>query len=65
VLSKAQVWLKAGGLDDADVRLAQMRPVDNVGRALVDALRHHGRQARLCVLVRGPLEVATNRTNGG
>jgi lactate racemase len=62
VLSKAQVWLKADGLDDASVHLAQMYPVDDIVRAVSDALGHHGRGSRLCVLVRGPLEVATNRS---
>jgi lactate racemase len=62
VLSKARVWLKADGLDEASVRLAQMYPVDDIVRAIGDALGHHGRGSRLCVLVRGPLEVATNRS---
>ena len=60
VLSKAQVWSKADGLDGESVHLAQMRPVQDVSRAVNEALRHHGPGSRLCVLVRGPLEVATN-----
>jgi nickel-dependent lactate racemase len=60
VLSKAQVWLFAGGLDDASVRTAQLRPVHDVGEAVSEALSHHGKDSRLCVLVRGPLAVATD-----
>jgi nickel-dependent lactate racemase len=60
VLSKAAVWLFAGGLDDGSVRKAQLRPVRDVGAAVSEALDRQGVGSRLCVLVRGPLAVATN-----
>ncbi len=60
VLSKAQVWLYAGGLDDESARVAQLRPVHDVGDAVLEAMRRHGDGSRLCVLVRGPLAVATS-----
>ena len=60
VLSKAHVWLYAGGLDDESVRAAQLRPVQDVGAAVLEAMRPRGDGSRLCVLVRGPLAVATS-----
>ncbi len=64
VLSKAEVWLFAGGLDDESVRRAQLRPVRDVGAAVTEALGRRGVGSRLCVLVRGPLAVATTAGNG-
>jgi len=64
VLSKAEVWLFAGGLDDRDVRMAQLRPVHDVSEAVSEALNRHGDGSRLCVLVRGPLAVATDVSGG-
>ena len=62
VLSKADVWLYAGGLDDESARSAQLRPVHDVGEAVTEALSRQGDGSRLCVLVRGPLAVATDVT---
>jgi hypothetical protein len=60
VLSKADVWLRSDGIDDASARLAQLRPVHDLDAAVDEALSRYGEAARLCVLVRGPLAVATD-----
>jgi nickel-dependent lactate racemase len=60
VLSKAEVWLRSDGVDDDSARLAQLRPVNYLDAAVDEALRRYGEAARLCVLVRGPLAVATD-----
>jgi nickel-dependent lactate racemase len=62
VLSKARVWLRAGGLTDKDVRLAQLRPITDLNAAVMEALRDHGDHSKICVLVQGPLAVATDVT---
>jgi hypothetical protein len=60
VLSKADVWLRSDGIDDASAELAQLRPVHDLDEAVEEALRRYGESARVCVLVRGPLAVATD-----
>jgi lactate racemase len=65
VLSRARVWLRADGLSDHAVRVAQLRPVEDIDSAVADALGDHGDGSRLCVLVRGPLAVATDTSGGG
>jgi lactate racemase len=60
VLSKADVWLHSEGVDDDSARLAQLRPVHDLDIAVEEALRRYGDASRLCVLVRGPLAVATD-----
>jgi hypothetical protein len=64
VLSKAEVWLRSDGIDDASARLAQLRPVHDLDRAVTEALGRHGDGSRVCVLVRGPLAVATDVSYG-
>jgi lactate racemase len=64
VLERAQVWLRAGGLDDASIRRARLRPVHDLGKAVEEALRENGQGSKLCVLVRGPLAVAGNTVAG-
>jgi nickel-dependent lactate racemase len=51
---KATVMVKTGGLTPAAVRAAHFQPVDDVGAAVSDALRHAGPHATLCVLPHGP-----------
>jgi nickel-dependent lactate racemase len=59
VLGRAEVRLFSEGLDDDDVRCAQLVPVHDVGAAVAGALAERGPGARLCVLTQGPLTVAT------
>jgi nickel-dependent lactate racemase len=51
---KAAVMVKTGGLTPAAVRAAHFQPVDDVGAAVADAMRHAGPDATLCVLPHGP-----------
>jgi len=60
VLSKARVWLRAGGLRDDEVRLAQLRPIHDMNAAVLEAIGDHGGRPSVCVLVQGPLAVATD-----
>jgi len=63
VLARADVWFHSDGLSDRSIRSARMRPVADLAAGLEEALAagagHPGRPARLCVLPRGPLTVAT------
>ena len=63
VLARADVWFHSDGLSDHSIRSARMRPVRDLATGLEEALAaragHLGRPARLCVLARGPLTVAT------
>jgi len=59
VLQKADVWLHSDGLDDAAVVAAHLRPVADVGAAVVEALAAAGPGARLCVLPEGPFTVVS------
>ena len=54
VQTKARVLVKAGGLDDAQIRAAHFEPIDDVGAAVRDALASAGPGATLCVLPQGP-----------
>src|SRR5438034_7754051 len=54
VQTKARVLVKAGGLSADDIRAAHLDPVDDVGAAVSDAMRHAGPHATLCVLPHGP-----------
>ena len=51
---KAAVKVKTDGLSDEVVRAAHFEPVDDVARAVRDALRDAGTDATLCVLPQGP-----------
>lgn len=51
---KAQVLVKTDGLGPAEVRAAHFTPVEDVERAVHDALRRAGPGATLCVLPQGP-----------
>ena len=54
VQMKATVMVKTGGLTPDAVRAAHFQPVDDVGAAVSDAMRHAGPHATLCVLPHGP-----------
>ena len=51
---KETVMVKTGGLTPDAVRAAHFQPVDDVGAAVCDAMRHAGPHATLCVLPHGP-----------
>ena len=59
VLMRAEVWVHSTGLSEAAVRSGLMSPVGDVATAVREALIRRGPRARLCVLPRGPLTVAT------
>jgi nickel-dependent lactate racemase len=59
VLAQADVWLRAEGLADDEVRAAHLRPVADVSDAVAEALDDAGTGAHLGVLPLGPLTVAT------
>ena len=59
VLTRAEVWVHSAGLSDAAVRSGLMTPVGDLATAVGEALTGRGPRARLCVLPRGPLTVAT------
>ena len=51
---KADVLVKTSGLRPADVRAAHFAPIEDVGRAVREALEHAGPASTLCVLPQGP-----------
>jgi hypothetical protein len=51
---KAAVQVKTAGLTDDEVRAAHFAPVDDLSRAVREALRDAGPAATLCVLPQGP-----------
>lgn len=59
VLRRAEVWMYSDGLSEADRRAAWLRPVRDVAGAVDEAMALKGPGARLCILPRGPLVVAT------
>jgi lactate racemase len=59
VLARAEVWLHAEGVTDAELARAGVRPAPDLDEALGRALAEAGPGARLCVLPEGPLTVAT------
>lgn len=59
VLRRAPVWLHADGLTDAEIRAAHLRPARDLQQAVDDAVGAAGPGATVCVLVQGPLVVAT------
>jgi nickel-dependent lactate racemase len=57
VLSRSQVWLHTGGLDDEAIRSAHLHPARDLDGALAAALSATGPGARCCVLPLGPFTV--------
>ena len=51
---RAEVFLKAEGLSDMEVRAAHLTPIDDIGAATREHLGRLGHTARLCVLPEGP-----------
>jgi nickel-dependent lactate racemase len=54
ILRKAQVYLRADGLSDAQIRGAWLQPIDDVADCLQARLAVAGAGARLAVLPQGP-----------
>ena len=54
IQTKAMVLVKASGLGEAEIRAAHFEPVQDVSRAVADALDRAGAAATLCVLPQGP-----------
>jgi nickel-dependent lactate racemase len=54
ILTKAQVMMKADGLQPEQLRAAHLQPIDDVEEAVASALRRAGPEATLCVLPQGP-----------
>jgi nickel-dependent lactate racemase len=54
IQTKAEVLVKTGGLGPAEVRAAHFVPIEDVSRAVREALDRAGRLATLCVLPQGP-----------
>ena len=54
IQQKANVKVKTGFLSDDEIREAHLEPVNDVERAMYDALNAAGPDARLCVIPEGP-----------
>jgi len=54
IQQRAQLFLKADGLTDAEIRAAHFCPVDDIGASVREHLARGGADARLCVLPEGP-----------
>jgi nickel-dependent lactate racemase len=59
VLQHARVELLAAGLDDDEIRLAQIHPIDDVSEAVARACARSGPGATVCVLPEGPQTVVS------
>jgi nickel-dependent lactate racemase len=58
ICDRAQVLAHAPGVSDADLRMAWMTPIDDVGVAVAEALADAGPNARAAVLPEGPQTIA-------
>ncbi len=54
ILTKARVLIKTSGLGPDDLRKAHLTPIEDVGKAVREALHAAGPDATLCVLPQGP-----------
>ena len=54
IQTKANVLVKTAGLGPAEIRAAHFTPIDDVSRAVHDALTQAGAASTLCVLPQGP-----------
>jgi nickel-dependent lactate racemase len=54
IQTKAKVLVKTDGLGPHEIRAAHFTPIDDVSRAVGDALHHAGAGSTLCVLPQGP-----------
>jgi nickel-dependent lactate racemase len=54
IQTKAKVLIKTEGLGPKEIRAAHFTPIDDVSRAVEDALQQAGTRSTLCVLPQGP-----------
>jgi nickel-dependent lactate racemase len=54
IQTKANVLIKTAGLGPSEIRAAHFTPIDDVSRAVHDALHKAGTASTLCVLPQGP-----------
>jgi nickel-dependent lactate racemase len=54
IQTKANVLIKTAGLGPKEIRAAHFTPIDDVSRAVEDALQQAGTGSTLCVLPQGP-----------
>ena len=54
IQTKANVLIKTAGLGPDEIRAAHFTPIDDVSRAVHDALHQAGAASTLCVLPQGP-----------
>jgi nickel-dependent lactate racemase len=54
IQTKARVLIKTDGLGADEIRAAHLTPIDDVSRAVCEALDHAGTASTLCVLPQGP-----------
>jgi nickel-dependent lactate racemase len=54
IQTRADVWVKSAGLPPEALRAAHFTPIQDVSRAVGEALRKAGHAATLCVLPQGP-----------
>lgn len=64
IQTKAKVLVKTGGLTPDAVRAAHFHPIEDVARAVSDALQAAGPDAMLCVLPQGPQTIPYLRQGG-
>lgn len=51
---RAEVHLKSSFLSEDQVRAAHLKPVEDLQATVLESLKRHGQDARLCVLPQGP-----------
>jgi len=62
IQQRAQVFLKAEGLTDSEIRAAHFSPVNDIGTSVREHLAKGGPNAQLCVLPEGPQTIPYLRT---
>ncbi len=58
IQQKAQICLKSYGLTSSQIKKAHLTPIDDISKAVKQALEYYGKNAKLCVLPEGPQSVA-------
>lgn len=58
IQTQADIRVKAAGLTPDEIRAAHFTPIDDVSKAVSEALQRAGAEATLCVLPQGPQTIA-------